>query len=116
MTTNESHEEDGTTIEERLADVERRESTLLADRVRHELGQALAPLCIAEGLQDAVQVMSASSTFEFDANGRIAKIKMGGKEYAGIGTAVTAFLEPRSHLIQKRGTQKTEQKAIDSGS
>jgi hypothetical protein len=92
--------DDPTTPEQRLAELERREAILQTDRVRFELGQALsAAHCRPDALQDALAVMASGAQPDFDADGRLSKLTLGGADYATPAEAASAFLSSRPYLL-----------------
>jgi hypothetical protein len=93
---------DDQTPDQRLAELERREATLRGDRVRFELGQALsAARCRPDALADALSVMAQAVGADFDADGRVSKLTLGGADYATPADAATAFLAARAYLVER---------------
>jgi hypothetical protein len=99
--------------DEKLADLERREAALRADRLRFELRAALtAARCRAEGLDDAVAIMAGTCAAELDEQGRITKLTFGENEYDTPAAAVEAFLGARAYF--KEAGQPTPAPAGDN--
>lgn len=87
-------------LEERQANLERREALLHDDRVRFELRGALAAArCRPDAIGDAVLLLASAAKVEFDAEGRISKLAFGSEEHATSAAAAEAFMSTRAHWL-----------------
>lgn len=91
-------------LDQRLADIEAREARFARDRLAFSLRAALvAAKCRPDAVEDAVMLMSASASPEFDAEGQLAKITVGAADYGTADQAVAEFMRARQHWATQSG-------------
>lgn len=94
-------------LQEKTANLERREAALRADRMRFDLGSALTEAkCRPDAVPDAINVMMGTCAVDLDDDGRPTKYTMGGQDYKTASEAAAAFLAPREYLHDKAPEQK----------
>jgi hypothetical protein len=103
--------------EERLAQLEKAEATLTAERTRHALTRALeAAKCRPDGVQDALAIMLSASDVEFDNVGAVSKLSLNGKTFDTAEAAAADFIASRKYLLAEthadgRGQHETSKRS-----